>query len=380
MNKKLVVLGLGVVVLAFALAACGGGGTPTPTAVPDPTFTPTPTLVPPTQTPEPTSTPTSEPPTATAAPPSASTLTTPQIIKALSPSVVHIQTEAVQLDQFNRPVPGVGVGTGKIFDERGHILTNNHVIAGAERIVVTLSDGRTFEADLVGGDSFLDIAVLRINAEDIVPIPIGKSSDLQVGDHVITIGHALNLPGGPTITGGWVSALERAIDFSAQITMQHLIQTDAAINPGNSGGPLVNTDGQMVGINTAKLDSGEGIGFAIAIEPVMPLINELILNGKIDRGFFGASVVNITEAVAINFDLPVTSGAGVISVAPGSPAEQVGLREQDIIVALAGQPVGNVAELDSILIQYRAGFSVEVVFYRGNDKRTVTVTLAERPA
>ena len=379
MNKKLVVLGLGVVVLAFALAACGGGGTPTPTAVPDPTFTPTPTLVPPTQTPEPTSTPTSEPPTATAAPPSASTLTTPQIIKALSPSVVHIQTEAVQLDQFNRPVPGVGVGTGKIFDERGHILTNNHVIAGAERIVVTLSDGRTFEADLVGGDSFLDIAVLRINAEDIVPIPIGKSSDLQVGDHVITIGHALNLPGGPTITGGWVSALERAIDFSAQITMRHLIQTDAAINPGNSGGPLVNTDGQMVGINTAKLDSGEGIGFAIAIEPVMPLINELILNGKIDRGFFGASVVNITEAVAINFDLPVTSGAGVISVAPGSPAEQVGLREQDIIVALAGQPVGNVAELDSILIQYRAGFSVEVVFYRGNDKRTVTVTLAERP-
>ncbi len=379
MNKKLVVLGLGVVVLAFALAACGGGGTPTPTAVPDPTFTPTPTLVPPTQTPEPTSTPTSEPPTATAAPPSASTLTTPQIIKALSPSVVHIQTEAVQLDQFNRPVPGVGVGTGKIFDERGHILTNNHVIAGAERIVVTLSDGRTFEADLVGGDSFLDIAVLRINAEDIVPIPIGKSSDLQVGDHVITIGHALNLPGGPTITGGWVSALERAIDFSAQITMQHLIQADAAINPGNSGGPLVNTDGQMVGINTAKLDSGEGIGFAIAIEPVMPLINELILNGKIDRGFFGASVVNITEAVAINFDLPVTSGAGVISVAPGSPAEQVGLREQDIIVALAGQPVGNVAELDSILIQYRAGFSVEVVFYRGNDKRTVTVTLAERP-
>ena len=379
MNKKLVVLGLGVAVLAFALAACGGGGTPTPTAVPNPTFTPEPTVVLPTATPEPTLAPTSEPTTATAAP-TASVLTTPQIIKALSPSVVHIQTEAVQLDQFNRPVPGVGVGTGEIFDEQGHILTNNHVIAGAERIVVTLGDGRTFEADLVGGDSFLDIAVLRINADDIVPIPIGKSSDLQVGDHVITIGHALNLPGGPTITGGWVSALERAIDFSAQITMQHLIQTDAAINPGNSGGPLVNTDGEMVGINTAKLDSGEGIGFAIAIEPVMPLINELISNGRIDRGFFGASVVNITEAVAINFDLPVISGAGVISVAPGSPAEQVGLREQDIIVALAGQPVGNVAELDSILIQYRAGFSVEVVFYRGNDKRTVTVTLAERPA
>ena len=194
--------------------------------------------------------------------------------------MVHILTEAVRLDQFNQPFPARGVGTGEIIDEQGHVLTNNHVIEGAETILVTLSDGRAFEAELIGGDAILDLAVLRIVAENLVPISIGKSSALRVGDSVIAIGHALNLPGGPTITGGWVSALNRSIDVSPTITMRNLIQTDAAINPGNSGGPLINLDGEMVGISTAKLPSGEGIGFAIAIDPAMPLIEELIANGR----------------------------------------------------------------------------------------------------
>ena len=292
---------------------------------------------------------------------------------------MHIQTEAVRLDQFNRPSPGGGVGTGEIIDGEGHVLTNNHVIAGAERILVTLSDGRALEAELIGGDPTLDLAVLRIEAEGLVPITTGKSSRLEVGDHVIAIGHALNLPGGPTITGGWVSALDRAIDVSQTVTMQNLIQTDAAINPGNSGGPLVNRDGEFVGINTAKLPSGERLGFAIAIDPAMPMIKELIANRRIDRGFLGVSTVNVTEALSRNFDLPVTFGAGVVSVAPDSPAEKAGLREMDIIVAMAGKTVSNIAELDSILIGYRAGNSVEVEFFRGDTSRTVTVTLSERP-
>ncbi len=271
------------------------------------------------------------------------------------------------------------MGTGEIIDEQGHVLTNNHVIDGAETILVTLSDGRALEAELIGGDATLDLAVLRIDAEGLVPISIGKSSALQVGDSVIVIGHALNLPGGPTITGGWVSALNRSIDVSPTITMRNLIQTDAAINPGNSGGPLINIDGEMVGISTAKLPSGEGIGFAISIDPAMPLIEELIANGRIARGFFGVSGVNISEALARNFGLPVTSGVGIISVAPDSPAEQAGLRFQDIIVALAGKEVRNTAELDGILIQYRSEESVAVDFYRGDKKRTVNVTLGERP-
>ena len=272
------------------------------------------------------------------------------------------------------------MGTGEIIDDQGHVLTNNHVIDGAERILVTLSDGRAFEAELIGGDPTLDLAVLRIEAEGLVPIPIGTSSNLVVGDQVIAIGHALNLPGGPTITGGWISALGRSIDVSQTVTMQNLIQTDAAINPGNSGGPLVNRDdGKFVGINTAKLPSGEGIGFAIAIDTALPIIVELIANGRIDRGFFGVSGVNITEALARNFDLPVSTGVGIISVAPDSPADNVGLRERDIIVAMAGKTVNNVAELDSILIGYREGNSVEVEFFRGDRSRRVTVTLGERP-
>ena len=293
--------------------------------------------------------------------------------------MVHIQTEAVQLDQFNQPVPAGGVGTGEIIDEQGHVLTNNHVIEGAQRIVVTLSDGRAFEAELIGGDPTLDLAVLRIEAEGLVPISIGKSSRLQVGDQVIAIGHALNLPGGPTITGGWVSALDRSIDISQTRTMQNLIQTDAAINPGNSGGPLVTRDGKFIGINTAKLPNGEGIGFAIAIDPAMPVIEELIANGRIERGFFGVSGINITRALAINFDLPVSSGVAIISVAPDSPADKVGLRERDIIVTMVGKAVSNVADLDTILIGYREGNSVEVEFFRGDSRRTVTVTLGERP-
>ena len=354
--------------LVFVIAACGGGAS-TPATTLIPTLTPTPAL-------------TEEVAGRPATPAQTSGFGTSNmsgIIKALRPSVVHIQTEAVQLNQFNQPVPVGGVGTGEIIDEQGHILTNNHVIDGAETILVTLSDGRALEAELIGGDATLDLAVLRIDAEGLVPIPIGKSSALQVGDAVVVMGHALNLPGGPTITGGWVSALNRSIDISRTITMRNLIQTDAAINPGNSGGALINVDGELVGIPTAKLPAGEGIGFAIAIDPAMPQIEELIANGRIDRGFFGVSGVNISEALARNVGLPVTFGVGIVSVAPGSPAEQAGLRERDIIVGLAGKAVNNTAELDGILIQYRSEQTVAVDFYRGDEKQTVNVTLDERP-
>ena len=354
-RTKIILAIIGALGLAFIIAACGGSD-PTPT-------------VPLTG-------------TAISAPVRSSALGTsnmPEIIKALRPSVVHILTEAVRLNQSNQPVPAGGVGTGEIIDDEGHVLTNNHVIDGAETILVTLSDGRVLEAELIGGDSILDLAVLRIDAEGLVAIPIGKSSALQVGDAVIAMGHALDLPGGPTITGGWVSALNRSIDVSPTITMGNLIQTDAAINPGNSGGPLINMAGEMVGIPTVKLPSGEGIGFATAIDPAMPLIQELIANGRIDRGFFGVSGTNISQALARNAGLPVTSGVGILSVAPDSPAEQAGLRVRDIIVSLAGKVVSNTAELDGILIKYRSGESVAVDFYRGDEKRTVNVPLGERP-
>jgi len=372
LKTKIIPAILGTLALALVIAACNGSD-PTPTVALTATLTPSPAAA---------VTEEAAGRGAILAPVQSSAIgrnNIPEIIRAISPSVVHIQTEAVRLDQFNQPVPVGGVGTGEIIDDEGHVLTNNHVIEGARRILVTLSDGRALEAELIGGDATLDLAVLKIDAEGLVPIPIGRSSALQVGESVIVIGHALNLPGGPTITGGWVSALNRTIDISPTITMGNLIQTDAAINPGNSGGPLINIDGEMVGISTAKIPTGEGIGFAIAIDPAMPLIQELIAHGRIDRGFLGISGVNISEALARNVGLPVTSGVGIISVAPDSPAERAGLRVQDIIVGLAGKVVSDTADLDRILIQYRSGQSVAVEFYRGDRKRTVNITLGERP-
>ena len=362
-----------IITLALVLSACAEGAptatvvlTSTVTSLPTSVLTTTPVPLP-SATPLSTSTPTPVP------------VSIPEIIKALEPSVVHIQTEAVRLDQFNQPGPGSGVGTGAILDTKGHILTNNHVVEGAQRILVTLNDGRVLEAELIGGDPSIDLAIVRIEGEGLIPIPIGDSSTLQVGDQVVAIGHALDLPGGPTVTVGWVSALGRSIAFDEAITIEPLIQTDAAINPGNSGGPLVNLDGEVVGINTAKIPTGEGIGFAIAITPALPLIEELITTGRIGRGFLGVSAVNITEALAINNGLPVIKGVGIIAVAPASPAEQAGLRAGDIIVRVAGNEADNLGDLGNILIEYRQGVSVEIEFYRGDQRQTITVTLGERP-
>ena len=412
----------GVALLCIAFAACGGGeSTPTPlptatpthvprtpTATPTPvTPTPTPTPVPPTPTPTPTielivmetpgptptptvsSTPTPQTPTPTPtntlAPSNSNNDVSPHsripdVVKRLRPSVVHIQTEAVRLDAFNRPVPTGGVGSGEILDLQGHILTNNHVIAGAERILVTLSDGRGLEAVLIGGDASIDLAVIKVEAEGLTPILIGSSSELEVGEQVVAIGHALDLPGGPTVTSGLVSALERSIAVDERITIEHLIQTDAAINPGNSGGPLVNLDGEMVGVNTAKIQGGEGIGFAIAIDPAMPLIAELIAEGRIGgRGFLGVSVITITETLAMNAGLATPFGVGIVSVSPGSPAEEAGLRPMDVIIAIADKVVRNISDLDSVMIEYREGAAVEVEFFRGNDRHRETVILGMRP-
>ena len=388
MKPRFIVIGL--VAVTLVAVACGSAATalsPTSTPTAPNTLAPVPTVTPGT---EPSSqsavgaespgasAPTPLPsPTASSASPSSPASTTAslsappakgvsEIVRLLTPSVVHIQTEAVQLDAFNSPVPAGGVGTGQVIDNQGHILTNNHVIEGAERILVTMNDGRVFEAELIGGDAVLDLAVLAIDADRLVPIDIGSSAALQVGDQVTAIGHALDLPGGPTVTGGWVSALNRFISVSETVTMQHLIQTDAAINPGNSGGPLVNMKGELVGINTAKIETGEGIGFAIAIDPMLPVIDELIANGRIDRGFLGVSSISITRALAIGANLPVSSGAGVVSVVPGSPAELAGVKERDIIVSMAGQAITNVAELDSILIRYREGTLIEMEVFSPN--------------
>jgi S1-C subfamily serine protease len=270
---------------------------------------------------------------------------------------VHVQTE-------------VGVGTGFVIDEEGHIVTNNHVITTdtiqpAEEITVTLADGSSHTASIVGRDRPTDLAVLAIDADGLTPIGLGDSSRLRVGEDVVAIGNALNLLGGPTVTKGVVSALGRLIEetvpgTNTTVTIPDAIQTDALINPGNSGGPLVNASGQVVGITTAVIrgSTAEGIGLAISIDLAKPIVTELIEDGQVNRGFLGISATQITPDLADTFDLGVDHGVGVQEVEPEGPAERAGLQPGDIIVRIDETEIRNTGELFQALTKYRAGATV----------------------
>jgi serine protease Do len=353
-----------LLVLALVLSACNGGdenGSP-----PDATPTTSATAASPTAVP----TRSDEP------------LSVPEIVRLLRPSVVRVQTEGARFDILGRPVPTQGVGTGVILDDEGHIVTNNHVLRLdgqlATRIIVTLSDDRTFTAEVVGTDAPTDLAVLKIDAADLSTAALGNVSQLQVGEEVVAIGHALDLPGGPTVTRGVVSAKERVIQ-ETPYSIVDAIQTDASINPGNSGGPLVNRYGEVVGINTAIIAQAQGIGFAISIDLAKPLVQEIIEDGSVTRGFLGINIVDVTPSVAASFDLPVDSGVGVAGVERGSPADRTGLRVSDIIVRMGDLTITNSGDLLQALTKFRAGDTVAVEFYRDGDVREEEVTLADRP-
>jgi len=307
------------------------------------------------------------------------TFNTVEVVKILTPSVVQIVTEFLAMDMLNQPVPGRGVGTGIILDQQGHILTNNHVIDGAQSITVTLSNGKSYPAQVVGGDATTDTAVIRIEAPGLQPAVLGLSSSLEVGQEVIAIGHALGLAGGPTVSKGVVSALDRSIQIDAQTTMVDLIQTDAAINPGNSGGPLATTKAEVIGINTAGILGSQGISFAINIDDAKIVVAQLMERGYIDRGFLGISPANLPPALGNQLGVPVIEGLLVVRVVPDSPAAKAGLQEEDVIVELGDEPIRNTGELSKFLIAHPPGDTVTVVYFRGSEKRTTQVTLAERP-
>ena len=280
-SLRSVLVGL-LVALSLTIVSCGGGGGGGGEASPTPTETPAAT---PSATPARTAT---AIPSATPAAPGAQ-LSTKEIVKRLRPSVVHILTEGTSFNVFGETQPTEGVGTGIIIDADGHIVTNNHVISldsnlPARGITVTLSDGRELSAQVVGADAPTDLAVLRITAGDLTPAALGDASRLEVGEEVVAIGHALNLPGGPTVTRGVVSATDRLIQEDPYM-IPGAIQTDAAINPGNSGGPLVNSAAEVVGITTQVIrGTAEGLGFAISIDTAKPIIQELIAKGQVERG------------------------------------------------------------------------------------------------
>jgi Do/DeqQ family serine protease len=266
-----------------------------------------------------------------------------------------------------------------IFDAKnGYVMTNNHVVEHADKIVITLKDGRTFKAKLVGTDPATDIAVVKIPAENLTALPLGDSGSLEVGDYVVAVGNPFGL--GQTVTSGIVSALGRS---GLKIEgYEDFIQTDASINPGNSGGALVNLRGELVGINTAILapsGGNVGIGFAVPIKMAHAVADQLIAYGKIQRGRVGVQIQDVTPDIASAMGLEKAGGALVARVEPNSPAAKAGLKQGDVITAVDGQAVRNASDLRNQVGLVRVGEKVDLTYRRGKDENKVTLRVAELP-
>ena len=306
-------------------------------------------------------------------------MTTVEAVRELGPSVVQISTDTAVISLYNQTIPQTGVGSGIILDKAGNILTNNHVVEGADLVTVTLNDGRSYPATLVGSDSITDLAVIKISAAKLNPAKFGKSEGLQVGEDVIAVGHALGLKGGPTVSKGVVSALERTIQTDAQKAMVDLIQTDASINPGNSGGPLANSRGEVIGINTAIITGSNGIGFAINIDDAHVVVDQILVFGNVLRGFLGITPFNVTDSIREQINLPVSDGVIIAGIVSGFPAEESGLQPEDVIVMLNKTSIENSGDLSKFLLNNPPGSEVEVRFYRRGELKNVELVLADKP-
>jgi len=309
-------------------------------------------------------------------------LSTHDLVAEVAPAVVSIVVETVAYNWFWQAVPQTGAGSGIIVSSDGYIVTNNHVVEGAQKMTVTLSDGRTFEATIVGTDAQTDLAVVKINASNLSYLHFLSNSleQLSVLDPVVAVGNALALPGGPTWTTGVVSNLGRSIQENTGAVLDDLIQTDAAINAGNSGGPLLDTAGQVVGINVAIASNAENIGFAISTDTAISVVQSLIAEGKVVRPWFGVEVITVTATIQHYYNLSVNSGALITGVTSGGPADKAGLRAGDVIVKINGEDISTAAELSSAINSHQIGDQIEIVYYRGSVQKVANATLEESPS
>jgi S1-C subfamily serine protease len=293
-------------------------------------------------------------------------------VERVGPSVVRIDTRTE--DAFtDRPRGPGGTGSGLVFTPDGLILTNSHVVHGSRALDVTLMDGRTGGAVLIGDDPGTDLAVIRADLPDLAWQPLGDSSRLRPGQVAIAIGSPFGFE--HTVTAGVVSALGRALRSRSGRLIEHLIQTDAALNPGNSGGPLVTSAGEVVGVNTAAIAGGHGISFAVPINTAKLVVAALLREGRVRRGVIGVSGrdVPLPRRLVRHHELPHARAVGVVEVVGGSPAERAGIRPHDLIVTFDGVPVTGVDDLQRHLTDTLIGRSVPVVVVRGPDRRTLHV-------
>lgn len=302
----------------------------------------------------------------------------------ISPSVVNIDVR----QRVHHPWGGVapfpsqevkGSGSGFVFTSNGYILTNSHVVHGASWIDVTLSDGRRFQAERVGEDPHTDLAVVRVHAPNLASAPLGNSQQLKPGHLVVAIGNPFGFQ--CTVTAGVVSALGRSLRSQSGRLIDNVIQTDAALNPGNSGGPLVNSRGEVVGVNTAIILPAQGICFAIPINTAKFVAGQLIQEGRIRRGYLGIAGqdVQLRAHTVEQHHLSVKSGILVIGVEDGSPAERAALWEGDVIVGYGGQPVAGIDDLHRLLTAGEVGVRSQISILRGQERQELPIVPEETP-
>lgn len=305
-------------------------------------------------------------------------------IQKVLPSVVNVRVTAIQPGVFGDVQEGRGEGSGVVIDRRGIIVTNNHVIQDATEVTIVPQDGRRLPGRVVGGIPERDLAVVKVDADDLKPIELGDSDKLRLGDEVIAIGFPLGL--GPTVTKGIVSAQNRRIPVGqgdASQELSGLIQTDAAINPGNSGGALVDLNGRLVGINTAAAGAGfaENVGFAININSALPVIRSILEDPPEERAWLGVYLEEPNSEIGLELGVdPDVDGALIADVIPGSPAEEGGLEPGDVITVVEGADIAGPQSLIDFLADYEAGQEIDIEYVRGDEEESASLTLAPRPA
>ena len=297
-------------------------------------------------------------------------------VERVAPAVANIE---IQQQSKNRPRDIGGSGSGFVIAPDGFILTNSHVVHSATRIVVNLSDGRDYPAQLVGDDPETDLAVIRIDAPHLVHVRLADSESLRVGQVAIAIGNPLGFQA--SVTAGVISALGRSMYSQSGRLIDNIIQTDAALNPGNSGGPLVNSAGEVIGVNTAMIRPAQGICFAIASNTARLVAGWLIRDGRIRRSYIGVAGQNVPlhRRVIRFYNLPLETGVLVVSVEKDSPARSAGLRDGDIIVGFNDRPIGTIHDLHKMLVNEQIGVPAKLVVIRHTEKLELSVLPAESP-
>nr|MBC7245966.1 trypsin-like peptidase domain-containing protein [Chloroflexota bacterium] len=386
--KRNIMLWILVALLGVAVTGCGISPRVTPT--PKPMLTPTPIVI--------VVTPTPLPATAIQVADIEENLVI-DVYARVSPAVVYITSRVIVRDFFWGAIPQEGTGSGFVIDKEGHIVTNNHVVENAEKIVVTLSDETSVEAKLVGTDPANDLAVLKIDvpADKLQPVEWGTSADLRVGQRAIAIGNPFGLD--RTLTTGVISSLGRPLDLGqGRRTIYNVIQTDAAINPGNSGGPLLDSQGRVIGVNTAIYSpsgGSVGIGFAIPVDTVRRVVNSIIEKGYYPHPWLGITGLTIVPELAEALNLPVERGVLILEVTPGQAAARAGLRGGqrrvringytiavggDILIAIDGRKIKEIGDLIKYLeTETEVGQQVELTIIRDSREMTVQAILGEQP-